>query len=85
VSCRGVADGRLLRRPPAGRRPVRRSLVALDLRPARRKWHFQLVHHGIWDMDIPCAPILMDLTVDGRAIKAVGQPTKQGWIYVSIA
>jgi quinoprotein glucose dehydrogenase len=58
------------------------SLVALDLKTGQKKWHFQLVHHGIWDMDIPCAPILMDLTVDGRAIKAVGQPTKQGWIYV---
>jgi len=57
------------------------SLVALDLKTGKRKWHFQLVHHGIWDMDIPCAPILMDLVVDGRAIKAVGQPTKQGWIY----
>ena len=57
------------------------TLVALDLKTGQRKWHFQLVHHGIWDMDIPCAPILMDLTVDGRAIKAVGQPTKQGWIY----
>jgi quinoprotein glucose dehydrogenase len=58
------------------------SLVALDLKTGQRKWHYQLVHHGIWDMDIPCAPILMDLTVDGRAIKAIGQPTKQGWIYV---
>ncbi len=57
------------------------SLVALDLKTGKRKWHYQLVHHGIWDMDIPCAPILMDLTVDGRAIKAIGQPTKQGWIY----
>jgi quinoprotein glucose dehydrogenase len=58
------------------------SVVALDLKTGQRKWHYQLVHHGIWDMDIPCAPILMDLTVDGRAIKAIGQPTKQGWIYV---
>ena len=58
------------------------SLVALDLKTGQRKWHFQLVHHGIWDMDIPCAPILMDLIVDGRPIKAIGQPTKQGWIYV---
>jgi quinoprotein glucose dehydrogenase len=57
------------------------SLVALDLKTGKRKWHYQLVHHGIWDMDIPCAPILMDLNVDGRAIKAIGQPTKQGWIY----
>jgi len=58
------------------------SVVAADLRTGKRKWHYQLVHHGLWDMDIPCAPILMDLTVNGRAIKAVGQPTKQGWIYV---
>jgi quinoprotein glucose dehydrogenase len=57
------------------------SIVALDLKTGQRKWHYQLVHHGIWDMDIPCAPILMDLVVDGRPIKAVGQPTKQGWIY----
>jgi glucose dehydrogenase len=57
------------------------SLVAVDLNTGTRKWHYQLVHHGIWDMDIPCAPILMDLVVDGRPVKAVGQPTKQGWIY----
>jgi len=57
------------------------SVVAVDLKTGKKKWHYQLVHHGIWDMDIPCAPILMDLNVDGRAIKAVGQPTKQGWIY----
>src|SRR5262245_35220537 len=58
------------------------SLVAVDLKTGQRKWHFQLVHHGIWDMDIPCAPILADITVNGRQIKAVAQPTKQGWVYV---
>src|SRR5262249_31829857 len=58
------------------------SLVALDLKTGQRKWHYQLVHHGLWDMDIPCAPILADITVNGRAIKAVAQPTKQGWLYV---
>ena len=58
------------------------SLVALDLKTGKRKWHYQLVHHGIWDIDIPCAPILADITVNGRAIKAVAQPTKQGWLYV---
>jgi quinoprotein glucose dehydrogenase len=58
------------------------SIVAVDLNTGRRKWHYQLVHHGIWDHDIPCAPILADLTVDGRTIKAVAQPTKQGWVYV---
>ena len=58
------------------------SLVALDLKTGQRKWHYQLVHHGIWDMDIPCAPILADITVNGRTIKAIAQPTKQAWIYV---
>jgi quinoprotein glucose dehydrogenase len=57
------------------------SLVALDLMTGQRKWHYQLVHHGIWDMDIPDAPILADITVNGRAIKAVVQPTKQSWLY----
>jgi quinoprotein glucose dehydrogenase len=58
------------------------SLVAVDLNTGKRKWHYQLVHHGLWDMDIPCAPIIADITVNGRAIKAVMQPTKQGWLYV---
>jgi quinoprotein glucose dehydrogenase len=58
------------------------SLVAVDLNTGKRKWHYQLVHHGIWDFDIPCAPILADLNVDGKVVKAVAQPTKQGWVYV---
>src|SRR5262245_16711278 len=58
------------------------SLVAVDLHSGKRKWHFQLVHHGIWDMDIPCAPILADITIDGRTVKAVAQPTKQAFLYV---
>jgi quinoprotein glucose dehydrogenase len=58
------------------------SLVAVDLQTGQRRWHFQLVHHGIWDMDIPCAPILTDITVNGRTIKAVAQPTKQAFLYV---
>jgi quinoprotein glucose dehydrogenase len=58
------------------------TLVAVDLQTGERKWHFQLVHHGIWDMDIPCAPILADITVNGRTIKAVAQPTKQAFLYV---
>ena len=58
------------------------SLVALDLKTGQRKWHYQLVHHGIWDFDIPCAPILADITVNGRTIKAIAQPTKQNWLYV---
>jgi quinoprotein glucose dehydrogenase len=58
------------------------SLVAVDLQTGQRRWHFQFVHHGLWDMDVPCAPILIDLNVGGRAIKAVAQPTKQGFVYV---
>jgi quinoprotein glucose dehydrogenase len=58
------------------------TLVALDLMTGKRKWHYQLVHHGIWDMDIPDAPILADIVVNGKPIKAVAQPTKQGWLYV---
>jgi len=58
------------------------SIVALDIKTGQRKWHFQLVHHGIWDFDIPCAPILMDIVVNGKPIKAIAQPTKQNWVYV---
>jgi quinoprotein glucose dehydrogenase len=57
------------------------SVVALDLKTGQRKWHYQLVHHGIWDFDIPCAPILIDITINGRTVKAVAQPTKQGILY----
>jgi quinoprotein glucose dehydrogenase len=58
------------------------SLVCVDLKTGERKWHYQLVHHPLWDMDISSAPILADITVDGRPVKAVAQPTKQGFLYV---
>ena len=58
------------------------SLVALDIKTGKKKWHYQLVHHGMWDMDIPAAPILADITVNGKLIKAIAQPTKQSWLYV---
>jgi quinoprotein glucose dehydrogenase len=58
------------------------SLVCVDLKTGQRKWHYQLVHHPLWDMDISSAPILGDANVDGRAIKVVAQPTKQGFLYV---
>ena len=57
-------------------------LVAIDLHTGRRIWHFQTVHHDIWDWDLPSAPILADIVVDGRAFKAVAQPTKQGFVFV---
>jgi quinoprotein glucose dehydrogenase len=58
------------------------SLVCVDLKTGERKWHYQLVHHPLWDMDISSAPILADINVDGRSVAAVAQPTKQGILYV---
>jgi quinoprotein glucose dehydrogenase len=57
------------------------SLVAVDLKTGQRKWHFQLVHHPLWNMDISTAPILEDLTVNGKAIKAVSVMGKQAMVY----
>jgi quinoprotein glucose dehydrogenase len=57
------------------------SLVAVDLKTGRRRWHYQVVHHGIWDYDLPGAPLLMDVTINGKLRKIVGQPSKQGWLY----
>jgi len=58
------------------------TIVAVDLKTGQRKWHYQLVHHGVWDMDIPCAPMLVDITINGRTVKALAQPTKQAFLYV---
>jgi quinoprotein glucose dehydrogenase len=58
------------------------SLVCVDLKTGQRKWHFQLVHHPVWNYDMPAAPILADITVDGKPVKAVAMPTKQAWLYV---
>lgn len=58
------------------------SLVAVDAATGERVWHFQTVHHGLWDYDPPAAPILMDITVDGRDIQALTQITKQAFAFV---
>src|SRR5438093_7414353 len=58
------------------------SLVCLDLKTGQRKWHYQIVHHPIWDYDMPAAPLLADIVVDGKPVKAVAQATKQGLLYV---
>ena len=58
------------------------SLVCLDARTGRRVWHFQTVHHGLWDYDLASAPALVDITVNKRRIKAVAQASKQGFLYV---
>jgi glucose dehydrogenase len=57
------------------------SLVALDVKTGERVWHQQLIHHDIWDYDNPTSPILLDVTVDGRPVKAVVQLTKQAFAY----
>jgi quinoprotein glucose dehydrogenase len=58
------------------------SLVAVDLKTGKRKWHYQFVHHGVWDWDLPCAPVLADVVIDGRLRKIAAQPSKQAWLYV---
>lgn len=58
------------------------SLVCVDARTGKRIWHFQMVHHDLWDYDLPAAPNLMDITVNGKKIKAVAQVSKQGFCYV---
>jgi len=58
------------------------SLVCLDAKTGARVWHYQTVHHPIWDYDLPAPPVLIDLEVDGVAIPAVAQITKQGTTFV---
>ena len=58
------------------------SLVALNVETGQRVWHFQTAHHGIWDYDLGSPPNLLDITVEGKGIKAVAQPTKQGFLFV---
>jgi glucose dehydrogenase len=58
------------------------SLVCVDLATGKRKWHFQFVHHAIWDHDMSSAPLIADVTVDGRPRKVVAVPSKQAWLYV---
>ena len=57
------------------------SVVAIDAATGERRWHFQMIHHGLWDYDPPAAPNLIDITVEGRQIKALAQITKQGFVY----
>ena len=57
------------------------SIIALDADTGERRWHYQMVHHDIWNYDTPTAPVLMDVTVDGREVKGVFQATKQAFLY----
>lgn len=58
------------------------SIVCVKADTGERVWHFQAVHHGLWDYDFPCSPNLVDITVDGKKIKALAQVSKQGFTYV---
>ncbi len=78
-----IADLGLLRRPSSRQQPVSaRASCAVDLKTGQRKWHFQIVHHPIWDYDLSSAPILLDINVNGKAIKAVALPSKEAFLYV---
>ncbi|MBX9772825.1 MAG: PQQ-binding-like beta-propeller repeat protein [Xanthobacteraceae bacterium] len=58
------------------------SIVCVDIATGKRVWHYQLTHHDIWNYDLPCVPTLVDITVDGKPVKALVQLTKQGFAYV---
>lgn len=58
------------------------SIVAVDIKTGQRRWHYQLVHHPLWNFDNCCASLLADIVVDGKPIKALAQPSKIGWLYV---
>jgi quinoprotein glucose dehydrogenase len=58
------------------------SIVAVDIDTGERKWHYQLVHHGLWDYDVPCAAMLLDVPIRGKIVKLLAQPTKQSFLYV---
>ena len=58
------------------------TLLALDANTGKRIWHFQSVHHDIWDRDFPSPPALLTIHRDGKSIDAIAQPTKQGFLYL---
>jgi glucose dehydrogenase len=58
------------------------SIVCVDVKTGQRKWHFQVAHHPIWDYDLSSAPILLDINVNGKPIKAVAVPSKEAFLYV---
>ena len=58
------------------------SVVALDCKTGTRRWHYQVVHHDLWDYDLPAAPVLADVKRDGKVIPAVAQVTKMGFLFL---
>ena len=66
----------------AGKDLFSESIVAVEIETGKRRWHYQMVHHGLWDYDVPCAAILCDIPHNGRVVKALAQPTKQAFLFV---
>ncbi len=66
----------------AGNALFSESLVAVEIETGKRVWHYQMIHHGLWDRDVSCAGILCDIPHNGKIVKAIAQPSKQGYIYV---
>jgi quinoprotein glucose dehydrogenase len=58
------------------------SVLAIDATTGKRIWHFQTIHHDVWDRDIPTAPVLVNIIKDGKKIEAIAQPTKSGFIFL---
>ena len=79
VSAPALAGGKLYVFTRENGKEVARCL---DAATGKKVWHYQLVHHGLWDYDPPAAPNLIDISVGGKRIKAVAQPTKQAFLYV---
>ena len=57
-------------------------IIALEAKTGKRIWHYQTVHHDLWDYDIPCPPNLVQVNVNGKLIDAIAQPTKTGQLFV---
>ncbi len=58
------------------------SVVALECKTGKMRWYYQIVHHDLWDYDLPAAPVLADVKREGKTIPAVAQVTKQGFLFV---
>ena len=58
------------------------SIIAVDIDTGDRLWHYQVIKHDVWDWDFPCAPVLVDVVMDGVERKLIAQPSKQSWLYV---
>ena len=82
VRAEEYAERRLLRRGRPGANLFAETLLRLDVATGTRQWHFQAVHHGLWDYDFPAPPNLVTIQVEGPSLDVVAQVSKQGFMYV---